>query len=271
MKTAYGYDRVRVWFDVPDVPISLRPIRRLCNKAKVTYGQMYMNAMWCCKLELHQPSLECLQLLAKHLRNGTSTHINYVEIAQDVLADNPYDASRWNANFLKAARMRYQHKMVLQSEEGMEKGAHYFGRRADPNTLAVYHDNPSKLNVKAVMGNANPCLHIEWRASRSAALQSLGLVSVEDLINFDHAAFWASRLHFYRMPRRGELGRVLAQICGGRTEVSAAALRKRANNWTAEHSDSHGNFILHNALLGDPNVASCFERITIDDWKDSLN
>ncbi|MBK6650138.1 MAG: hypothetical protein IPG42_10735 [Betaproteobacteria bacterium] len=169
------------------------------------------------------------------------------------------------------ARMRHQRKAVRQSEEGAEKGVHYFGHRKDPKVLAVYHDRPSKLNVPQAKGNHNPCLHIELRVTGSDTLNALGIASIEDLIRFDHAAFWNEALRFHRMPRRTELGRFLPPATKRREDVGDAALRKRAREWTDSNRDEHGNFILHTALLGEQELVRRFPLVSIDEWKKSLN
>lgn len=271
MKTAHGYDRITLWTDGPDLAFAPKKLSHHCQHIEVTYGQMHFQPTAQIKVDLFQPSTKCLELIASELCRGTAVLITYVEIALDLLADNDQDSNRWKIELLKSVRMRYQRNVVLQSEDGDKDGAHYFGRRRDRNTLAVYADNPSKLNVANAKGNDSPCLHIEWRASGSDALFALGIVSIEDLIKFDHEAFWNEGLCFYRMPRRTELGRILTRAATQREDVGDAALRKRARNWEALNSDVRGNFILHNALLGKAHIVRQLLPMTISEWKKSLN
>lgn len=245
----YGYDRISLWIDQPELPVSPNYFEQHCTNCVGTLKQMEFNARWKYRLDLFQPTITCLQKLLKVLGSEIAVLIVYVEFACDTLADNKEEAQHWQQQFLASAKLKSQRQSVATF-----KGTNYFGRRNGKSDqrrghiTVVYSDKPSKLNNAQPTSNAPPCLHIEHRVTGSEVLATRGIVSLQDLIQFDLPQFFDSYLRIYSLPTLTELGRLLAKIAGANTDVSKTALRKRANRWKAVHCNDV-QFILHNALL----------------------
>jgi hypothetical protein len=69
------------------------------------------------------------------------------------------------------------------------------GGRA-PNRLVLYAEDHTRIT-----GELN-CLHLEWRVNGLRAVRAVGIKSGQDLPEFDHRAFWQTRLLFYTVDRR---------------------------------------------------------------------
>ena len=262
-----GYDRITLWLDRAELPISRQVLRRHCTRLKVKVGQMKANARWKLRLMMFQPTLECLQLLAVAVGRDVNTLLTYIEIACDVPASTKAESLRMRDCFLADASIHYQRQKVLRN-----RTCWYYGRRTSAingqrrgNVLTIYADRPSKINNAKPAENASPCLHIEWRATGSAAIEAANLVTLTDLIAFDHKSFWNTRLRMYKLPCLTDLGRLLATASGAGTNVSGTALRKRATRWKNRHN-INGKFVMHNALKEFSTLAEKLKKIPFWDW-----
>ncbi len=261
----FGFDRVTLWLDRPELPIALGRLKRHCTKIKVDLQQMLYQARWKLRLEIFQPTAECLELLEKALGDDIAVQLTYVEIACDFPGNGKKQTRQWRNAFLGAAKMKYQRQSVVR-----DKTTWYFGRRTDgekrsPQVLAVYADKPSKLNNARPSADLLPCVHIEWRATGNPVLASLGIISLGDLIQFDHRRFWNVHIRLYELPKPTALGRLLAKVYGTETNVSGSALRMRTARWIKNHT-TEGKFVMHNALLTDPEIAKDLNKVPFLEW-----
>jgi hypothetical protein len=250
----FGFDRVELWLDQPQMPISLKRLKKHCTDATAIVQQMPFNARWKLKLELFQPTSRCLRLLEQALGHNIAAVLTYVEIACDTPpATNAITQRRCDA-FLAFARVRYQRNPFKPLYSTWYCGLGD-GKDRPANVLTVYADRPSKINNARPDDDDPPCLHIEWRATGSDALAQLGIVTLADLIHFDYQQFWDKHISIYRLPKPTNLGRLLAKASGADTNVSGSALRKRAASWITRHSHEYSKFIMHNALRDIPDIA----------------
>lgn len=261
----YGFDRVTAWLDHPELPRAALNLRAHCTKAVVSVEQMPQNARWKLQLELFQPTVECLIRLADALGTNIAASVTYVEIARDIPARSKGRARQWRNSLLEFAKMKSQHQPVLRRKTNW-----YYGRRSDGNgrrskVLVVYADRPSKLNNARPPVGTPPDLHTEMRCTGSAVLADVGIVTLEDLIHFDHQQFWHEHLRLYRLPKPTDLGRLLAKIAGTDPDVSGSALRKRSAKWTEEHSIDE-LFVMHNALRSTPQLAKYLRKVSFPEW-----
>lgn len=261
----HGNDRITVWLDRPELPIAQEYLAPHCAALTVTVQQMEFNSRWKLQLDIHQPTMEFFRLLSAAVGHDIAVLITYVEVACDIPAKNKKQARQWRNDFLAAARVRYQRHAVVRYLT-----IWYYGRRSNKgvrrgHVLALYADRPSKLNNAQPSADALPCLHVEWRASGSAALVQIGVVSLTDLIEFDHRSFWPKRLCMYQLPRKTDLGRLLAAASGADTAASGSALRKRAERWQERHT-INGKFVLHNALLECPELKRRLPEVSFWEW-----
>ena len=264
--SAFGFDRIHLWLDCPELPMQQTDLERHCGAVEVRAQQMPYNARWKCAIELRQPSLEALILLRAAVGHDVSVLLTYGEIALDFLCDDEKQANAMAKAFLRAAKMRYQREVVTAYDT-----TYYFGRRSDANgkrqghVLAVYADRKSKLAAARKTLSKPKCLHIEWRASGSASLAKIGLVSLDDLINFCHCCFWQANVRMYESPRKTELGQMLHALSGSMREVSDTAHRKRANAWLNRHA-VNDHFVLHNGLAATPGLHRKLRSIPFWQW-----
>jgi len=214
---------------------------------------MPQNARWKLKITICQPTVKCLQLLLKAFAHDVGQQLSYVEIACDIKVLDKSQAQRLRNSLLGALYLPNQRQPVMRF-----KTTWYYGRRTSNgkrrgSVFVLYADRPSKLNNAQPNDNDPPCLHIEWRATGKVALQKIGLATLADLIEFDHHAFWAERLHIYQLPSKTALGRLLEGSSGTPDGVGNAALRKRTRSWQNDHQIK-GKFVLQNALQETPQL-----------------
>jgi hypothetical protein len=263
----YALDRVKAWTNRPELPITQRCLKRHCTDVKVTLGQMLYNANWKLQVELFQPTNKCLTLLKEALGSDVRALINYAEIACDIPANSKEQSQDWQKKFIGSAKMLHQRQEVVRYE-----GTDYFGRRESKrgNVLAVYADRPSKINNAKPAANAKPCLHIECRIRGSTALANRGVVSLQDLILFDHESFWDKNIRIYQLPNLTDLGRLLGKSIGLNNNISSNALRKRATKWMNDFRNDDGDFVMHNALLATRKLTRHLKTLPFNEWLDAM-
>lgn len=260
-----SYDRIHLWLNQA---LSLSYFKRLdghCGSYAVEATQPRYQAHRKCFVALHQPTPQCVKILCELLGAEINAEVTYAEVARDLQLPRPILAELRKA-FVRAVQMPHQRELSIKY-----KGTHYWGQRSKAGTrqgsvLALYTDLPSKLNNARPRSDSPPCFHLEWRASGKAALENLGIRSVDDLIDFDHERHWETNLKLFAMPRKTDLGRMLAACQGRRTDVSDVAYLKRATRWIEAHSEG-GEFVLHNALKSMPKLSLHLDRT---DWKGLL-
>jgi hypothetical protein len=260
-----GFDRTHIWVDRDELALP----KSITDDGTVVEPHphpMKFNALWKLQLQMRQPSRRALHAVNNALGHDVRVILNYVEIVLDVLCDSKAQARALERAFIASAKMKHQPQTLVIS-----KDTFYFGRRAKNDrkpghVLAVYSDRPSKLN-SAKRRRAHPvCLHIEWRATGARALEMLGILTTCDLIDFDHRAFWAERLQLFALPKqKAELGRILHAAKGKTAEVTDRALRANASRWIQRH-EIDGQFAMHNALLGQPEIARRLKTVPIAAW-----
>lgn len=266
----YAYDRVGVWLDRPELPFPDNILKDQCCKVVVDPRQAPYQARWKLKLEIFQPTIKCLIRLVKALGNEVAVQISYAEIACDLPSTSKRLARLQCDSFMAAAKMQYKSDSVVQFGR-----TYYFGRRTNgkkrlPRVLAVYADRSSKLLNARPEDSSAPSMHIEARLSGSPSLEQEGIACLNDLIHFDHHAFWERCLRLYQLPKcKTELGRLLATVSGDAPTVSGSALRKRASRWLERHALVDGGrevFVMHNALRSTPNLAKKLHKISFVKW-----
>ncbi len=263
----FGFDRITMWTDRPELPFELSKIDEHCAEVKAYLEQMLHNARWKCRVEIFQPTTTCLEILAEELGCATAVLINYIEIACDIRSKSHRQIRAWRNRFLESAKILHLPHDVVLEENG---NTFYCGGRGSPSVLAAYADKPSKLNNARPPEGAPPCAHQEFRKTGESAVAESGIVSAIDLSHFDHVKFWNDSLRFYKIPKnKTQLGRLLARACGASVDVTGSALRKRAIRWIKKHSIVDGRcdvFVMHNALRDTSNLEKLLPQISFTDW-----
>lgn len=268
----FSYDRIGLYIDHSDWPLPMERLEAMCGGIKVLPANIPYQARWKQQIHLFQPTAKALRILNDALKGGVAAGLSYAEIAFDVLHPDPQHVKAIRNSFLASVKLRYGRDKVVR-----RIATYYFRRRTTgatrtPKNLALYADKPSKLDNGSHYLEGLPCAHFEIRISGSDSLEKEGIVSLQDLIRFNHRAFWERNLRLYSVPSQPtKLGRMLALLDGASTEVSGTALRKRAIRWMERHSISHEqsmNFVLHNALLASPKLAQKLTQLTFREWLD---
>ena len=248
----YGVDRAKVWIDHPAPNLPIAELNDLCGGGvDHQLGAMPFHPRWKSSIELYQPSRRALKLLADALA-GTQydAEISYVELACDLITRAQGKAEALGKWLLGHVWLKSCRERVVLDKNGT---TYYYHRRHDgngrksPKVLALYADKPSKLPGRR---KGEPCCHIEFRLSGAAAVKRAGIVSVGDLLDFDHAAFWTQGICLASWKSKADLGRA---VYAGDAEISGAALRKHANMVMREY-DLKGTFVMQNALLEEPDL-----------------
>lgn len=286
-----GFDNIWLWMDRPELPFAEQLLWPHCAKVDIKCIQPKFQANRKLLVCLHQPTTACLKVLRSGIGREVGVAITYVEIARDILVKPSHAVPQLRDQFLASARVPYQRDPVMEHKETW-----YYGRRTSKQTgqnqnppatdadgvpaaigedqskgrrkghvLAAYADNPSKLNNAQPDESALPCLHIEWRASGKAALESVGVRALDDLLRFDFDSHWDAHVLMLTLPSKTALGRLLARINGGSPDSSSVAFLKRANRWL-ENQSIKGRFVLHNALQHDPELARNLPHLSFREW-----
>jgi hypothetical protein len=279
-----GFDRITLWLDHQELPCSEEHLSRHCTKLTTTVNHLTYNPQWMLKVDLHQPTIKCLNLLTTSLGQDINTLICYVEIACD-LPTSKKQAQCWLNYFLGESHVKNQRQTVKH-----DKTVWYYGRRTKVasddqttksagkkvtysdkrgNVLAVYADKSSKINNAQPNENASLCLHIEYRTTGSTEISRLGIASLEDLIKFNHMKFWNKHVCMYSPLKTTKLGRWLAKAGGTDLNVSGSALYERGKKWKIKHSIDD-IFVLHNAWLETQQLRKTLKPLPFETWVDNL-
>jgi hypothetical protein len=257
-----GYDLIRLFLDRPELPFPVSKLQPHCYAVSQISSQPKYQSNRKLGIEIFQPTLKCLEVLREGLGQEVGVDIVYAEIGRDVIHDDQRIIKHLEAAFLECAEIPYFRDLVLP----VEKTTWYFSRRKPiGHVLAMYADKPSKLNNSRPNNYDPACLHIEWRTSGKKPLQSIGISSLDDLINFDFDRHWKDRLKLHDIPSRTKLGKLLAMVIGGMTDASATAHLKRANTWLNRHRKLE-KFVLQNALTVNPEMAIKLPVMTWLEW-----
>ncbi len=268
----YAFDRVHTWLDVSDPHLPIDKLRELCGGVDARVATPKFHARWKYCVELFQPTVEALELFAESIPPTAAARIASVEIACDV-PNIGWRASRLLRDaFLGAARMKSQQQAVRRY-----KTVWYFGRRQQPkqsanepakggrHVMALYVDRPSKLLNVRPDAHTPKAFHVEWRARQSDVVAGLGIVTVRDLVNFDHEQFWDCHVRMLTIPSQTRLGHILHSAAGRTHKVSGSALRKRAKSWRDE-ARINGKFVMHNALRGSLKLVRKLDSVPWPEW-----
>ncbi len=262
-----AFDRIHVWLDRAELPFKISRLRAHCTDLYAKARQPEYQAHRKFYLAIHQPSLECLVRLRDYLGAEVNAELTYVEVARDVLFKRQSRISTLRKTFCGAAVIPYQREPAIDY-----RGNVYWGRRCKAaerqgNVMTLYTDRPSKLCNAQPTDDASNCFHLEWRATGKDALAKLGIRALNDLIEFDHLRHWDEVLRLYQLPKKTELGRLLANSQGGRANVTSVAYLRRASRWLDENTIK-GNFFLHNALKSAPGLSRRLESMN---WSQMLD
>lgn len=219
------FDQVQIWLSHPLSRRQIGQLLQLNRNPDPERGTIHEHnrpmkwqPRWRQRLQIRQVRHATLLALADMV--GKEPHlINQVELASDHgysgdWAINDRDAAfealnegwirKWHRSD-HGVRLVRDNGEVNPRQKNHEEGAvtRYDGPEGANNRTAVYGE-------KHCRNTGEECgLHLEWRGMRAATCERLGIVTIKQLIDFDHDAFWSEKLsHVYQL-KPGELGRRL--------------------------------------------------------------
>jgi len=204
---------------------------------------------WQLRITLHQPSDAAFQFIDEYF--GDDYLINCVDLALDLTTRNYHDADR-----LKIFFDQHLVKLWHGKQRIWLKGETSYSSKKIwvPNKLVIYADRPSKINGETTC-------HIEWRISTANAVRNHGIHNLQDLINFNHLAFWAKHLQL-RVPDLEKIGRRII----GQSRRRKPSLKYRLNGNVTNLDKVRGSNYLcecHRPLQRDyPNVQEFIDNST---------
>lgn len=205
------FDKVQAWSKTHLSAAELAHLRDHCTtvhrmkkKPRFNRGQGY-----CEFLVLRQPDDEALNFLAQ--RQGLL--VNLLEVALDWIFES--EDERDHASDL-VAQLHVKKWRRPGMQVRLVGSTRYSDPRGASNNFVLYPDKACRITGDQY------CVHLEWRM-RLDGIKSLHLTA-EQLIRFDHFAFWERRLLFFDVDRR-ELGR----LCHNRLKRS-----KRRGAWITQ-------------------------------------
>lgn len=145
------------------------------------------------RVEVRQPSLALL----KFLSTVEGLFFNMLEITLDLIFSTEEDRNT-ACEFFDCHLVKRGHR----GEVRYDKGTRYTDRRWAQTNLVAYRPDFAKLTGEL------HCLHVEWRICGIAALRRMGIGSINDLLTFDHRAFWKRRLMLKAVRDFARLGRI---------------------------------------------------------------
>jgi hypothetical protein len=209
------FDKIQFWVRKPLDKKVIEWLRKQSGKGGlfVANQSARFNARFRQRIELRQSSQRALRWLAQH----NDVLINRAEIALDLgFTSRGYMEEAWD--FLHQHLVRRWHgknqeiRVFRSTQRGDDAGtgqSRYDASRRAPNQLVFYAEDHTR-----VTGELN-CLHLEWRLNGLKAVRAVGIESGQDLLEFDHRAFWQKRLLLYTVNRQ-RLGRLLRNRVTGK-------------------------------------------------------
>lgn len=199
------FDKVQAWLKFPASRQELKILGQHCGPGGLYFDnkRARFDRNYRQRIEIKQPSLEALQWLAE--RDGVL--VNRIEVTLDYIFDLPAardDAQeflnfhlirRWHSKKQRVRLYRGSQERGSRGKRGVEQvheieraTTRYDAGRWSKNGIALYTERHSRVTGELY------CLHLEWRANGARAVQSAGIKSASDLLEFDHHAFWKKRL-----------------------------------------------------------------------------
>ena len=264
IKLIHGFDVVRFYLDIAGVPVEVRHAldeRDHIRPASVPYHPHLLT-----EIELHQPSIEKLMRLEELLRGRAQVVVWYAEPAADCVPSTPFNTSPAR-DFLLSS----MHPCFCKTVAKIEGGTVYFKPRTNAQGVknegvdALYSDRRSKLAASVDLPRRR-AVHLEHRLNGKADLEGAGIITLRDLIEFDHRAFWCEHLILVRPVTATSIGKWLL---GSEAEkMSPKAVSERGRKWMEAHS-LKGVFCLHNAWIS-PGGADFFGALPRFDGLEDL-
>lgn len=193
----YGYpDTIRLHTSRPLTKIERDRLVELAgarDRVKTGVSEADYPGAWRYFTEITRPPRRALL----YLREIAPQHyINRLDLALDWTFDTDCekrDATAFFRMYHWQPRQRAASGLRFKSDPDSGATTRYTGMRWDDrHVVASYDYKPCRITGEV------HCLHIEWRTYRRGGVLSLGVGTIDDLLDFDHRAFWQERLRLSR-------------------------------------------------------------------------
>jgi hypothetical protein len=200
IKTSFYFDRLSIYFDAHSREENLKKLLDDNPKNKFLRQPLPHNDFFDRKVELFQPSAQCLSDLTNPDVVVGDCAINYAEFAVDFITDDKKTLKKLVCFFNRhLVRIPSKHsKATPYHHDDFAKTA-YFSAKGDKERLVFYSDKPAR-NARGQL-----CLHVEFRLSGWDVLKKHNILTISDLIDFDHQQLWDTLLDL-RKPNLSEFG-----------------------------------------------------------------
>jgi len=202
------FDKIGVWVQEPLDLDERNAVRRHCLLKRKLYSDLRpagFDPRWRQRLEIYQPTPKAVQTLLSLRRRH---YFNYFEPALDWIYDDSWDRDQARAALNHYFVKRYRRR---DYDPPRDYGTYYSGPRKTATNPVIYSDRVCKLTGELF------CVHMDWRMRGKANLENAGIHSLEDLLQFDHRAFWQARLLLLAVDDLRRLGRIHNNhFCGTR-------------------------------------------------------
>jgi hypothetical protein len=232
--TACYYDRLTIYFDGMTSEEDLALILKDNPNNKFLRQSLPHNDHFDRKIELFNPSDRCLLQLANLDRVKSDCAITYIEFSIDFMTNNLRAHNKFG-RFLKL------HLLHIPSNKSANSAQHhningetvYFSAKEDKKRFVMYSDKSPRK------GSLKKCHHLEYRVSGWAEVKKQKIITIKNLIDFDHEMLWDSLLDL-RRPNLAMLG----EISGNRSVSRQANHKRGVKVWASidsiqEHIKNH--------------------------------
>jgi len=214
--TVFYFDRIKIYCDAHNHEATLNILVNDNRKNKFNWSPLTHNAFYDRMIDLFQPSTKCFDnLIDQNIMSGDYA-ITYIEFALDFMSDD-------KQTFTNLVSFLNRHLVHIPSKRSKDKPyyyggfkeATYFSAGNDKERFVLYTDKPArKSKIKY-------CLHIELRIEGWSLVKNKSIVTIDDLINFNHRQLWNNLLDFRR-----SIQTTLGELCQNR-KISRQANYKR--------------------------------------------
>ncbi|MDD5581290.1 MAG: hypothetical protein PHY16_18725 [Methylobacter sp.] len=190
VSTICYFDRIKIYLDLHATNTNLNGLLASNPKNTLIMKEFTPNSHLDKMLDLFQPDARDIKRLK--VVSGDCA-INYIECAIDFMTDdtNILDSLCYffNRHLIKATIKNYNRQFYFKE---INHQTVYFTTATDDRRLVMYSDLLARKNT------ALQCLHLEYRIEGVEWVKNEGIITVNNLINFNHERLWDNLLDLRR-------------------------------------------------------------------------
>lgn len=198
------FDRIHLYVDARLRTDEIETIRSW-NENNDRYNlELLPNSHLNRKLELYQ--IDPTQL--DYLQETVGDHaITWIECAYDFMTPSKSDCKKLAAMFNRHLVYNNGDSQTPSYNYNTIKTTTYLSRPESNLQLAMYDDKPARM----IVGKKLHCVHLEYRVKKLDNVKQFGVITLTNLINFDHPALW-NDLFDLRYCNKTHLGELITEI-----------------------------------------------------------